>query len=53
MDILLDQDLGIGVKYIDYDKQIKYDTLTKLAIKRKSFEFNYIRRNENFVCCFN
>ncbi len=36
MDILLDQDLGIGVKYIDYDKQIKYDTLTKLAIKGKA-----------------
>ena len=36
MDILLDQDLGIGVKYIDYDKQIKYDTLTKLAIKEKA-----------------
>ena len=36
MDILLDRDLGIGVKYIDYDKQIKYDTLTKLAIKEKA-----------------
>ena len=34
-DILLDQDLGIGAKFIDYDMQIKYDTLTKLALKNK------------------
>ena len=34
-DILLHQELGIGVKYIDYEKQIQYDTLTKLAIKEK------------------
>ena len=34
-DILLDQDLGLGVKYIDYDMQLKYDTLTKLALKNK------------------
>ena len=34
-DILLDQELGIGVKFIDYDIQLKYDTLTKLALKNK------------------
>ena len=34
-DILLDQDLGLGVKYINYDMQLKYDTLTKLALKSK------------------
>ncbi len=34
-DILLDQDLGLGVRYIDYDMQIKYDTLTKRALKNK------------------
>lgn len=33
--ILLHQDLGIGVKYIDYDKQIQYDTLTKVALRSK------------------
>ena len=33
--ILLHQEMGIGVKYIDYDYQIEYDTLTKLAIKEK------------------
>lgn len=33
--VLLHQDLGIGVKYIDYDMQIQYDTLTKTAIKSK------------------
>ena len=32
-DILLHQEMGIGVKYIDYDKQIQYDTLSKAAIK--------------------
>ena len=32
-DILLNQNLGLGVKYINYDMQIKYDTLTKLALK--------------------
>ena len=37
-DILLNQEMGIGVKYIDYDMQIKYDTLTKLALKNKEFE---------------
>lgn len=36
-DILLHQDLGIGVKYIDYEKQIEYDTLTKYAVKNKIF----------------
>ena len=34
-DILLHQDIGIGVKYIDYDMQIKYDTLTKQALRNK------------------
>ena len=34
-DILLNQELGLGVKYIDYDMQIKYDTLTKLALRNK------------------
>ncbi len=34
-DILLDQELGLGVKYIDYDMQIKYDTLTKQALRNK------------------
>ena len=37
-DILLHQDLGIGVKYIDYDMQIKYDTLSKLALRNKLYE---------------
>ena len=44
-DILLDQDLGLGVKYIDYDMQIKYDTLTKLSSiikKRKKYENNKV-----------
>ncbi len=27
--VLLHQEMGIGVKYIDYDKQIQYDTLSK------------------------
>ena len=39
-DILLHQNLGIGVKYIDYDKQIKYDTLSKLALREKLLEEN-------------
>ena len=34
-DVLLHQDMGIGAKYIDYDKQVRYDTLSKLAIKNK------------------
>ena len=34
-DILLHQQMGIGVKYIDYDKQIKYDTISKIAINNK------------------
>jgi len=33
--ILLHQDMGIGVKYIDYEKQVQYDTLSKAAIKNK------------------
>ena len=35
--ILLHQDMGIGVKYIDYESQVEYDTLTKVAIKNKVF----------------
>ena len=34
-DVLLHQEMGIGAKYIDYDKQVKFDTLSKLAIKDK------------------
>ena len=33
--VLLHQDMGIGAKYIDYDIQIKYDTLSKQAIENK------------------
>ena len=33
--ILLHPELGIGVKYIDYDLQIRYDTLSKRAIRNK------------------
>ena len=40
-DILLDQELGLGVKYIDYDMQIKYDTLTKLALRNKEMNSVY------------
>lgn len=43
-DILLNQELGLGVKYIDYDLQIKYDTLTKLALKEK--ELNSVLSEE-------
>ena len=35
--ILLHQEMGIGVKYIDYEKQIQYDTLSKAAIRNKVF----------------
>lgn len=34
--ILLHQDLGIGVKYIDYERQVQYDTLTKSALRNKT-----------------
>jgi len=34
--ILLHQDMGIGVKYIDYEKQVQYDTLSKAAIRNKT-----------------
>lgn len=34
--ILLHQKLGIGVKYIDYEKQVQYDTLSKAAIRNKT-----------------
>ena len=33
--ILLHNEIGIGTKYIDYDMQIEYDTLTKSAISNK------------------
>lgn len=33
--VLLHQEMGIGVKYIDYEKQIQYDTLSKAAIRNK------------------
>ena len=33
--VLLHQEMGIGVKYIDYDKQIQYDTLSKAAMRNK------------------
>ncbi len=36
--ILLHQDLGIGVKYIDYEKQVQYDTLSKCAIRNVLYE---------------
>ena len=29
------QDLGIGVKYINYDEQIQYDTLSREALKKQ------------------
>lgn len=38
--ILLHQELGIGVKYIDYNMQIKYDTLTKKALRSKMLTEN-------------
>lgn len=31
--VLLHQDLGIGAKYINYNKQIQYDTLAREALK--------------------
>ncbi len=34
--LLLHQELGIGVKYIDYEKQVQYDTLSKAAVRNKS-----------------
>ena len=40
-DILLDQEIGLGVKYIDYDMQVKYDTLTKLALRNKELNSVY------------
>ena len=33
--VLLHQEMGIGVKYIDYDKQIQYDTLSKASSRSK------------------
>ena len=31
--VLLQQDMGIGAKYIDYNAQVQYDTLTRSAVK--------------------
>ena len=33
--ILLHPEIGIGVKYIDYDRQIEYDTLSKQAMRNQ------------------
>ena len=33
--VLLHQNMGIGVKYIDYERQVQYDTLSKVAIKSR------------------
>ena len=33
--ILLHHDMGFGVKYINYNKQIEYDTLSKSAVRNK------------------
>ena len=33
--ILLHNEIGLGTKYIDYEKQIEYDTLSKAAIANK------------------
>ena len=35
--ILLHQELGLGVKYIDYDKQVQYNTLSRVALRNKVF----------------
>lgn len=34
--ILLHQDIGIGPKYIDYERRIEYNTLAKVAIAQKN-----------------
>ena len=36
-DILLHNEIGLGTKYIDYEKQIEYDTLSKSAISNKLY----------------
>ena len=36
--VLLHQNLGIGAKYIDYNMQIQYNTLSKIAIRHKMYE---------------
>lgn len=33
--ILLHHDMGFGLKYINYEKQIEYDTLSKVAMRNK------------------
>lgn len=35
--LILHQDLGIGVKYINYERQVQYDTLSKSAVKDKVY----------------
>ena len=35
--VLINQELGLGVKYINYDMQIEYDTLSKTAIRNKMY----------------
>ena len=34
--ILLDQDMGFGPKYINFERKIEYNTIAKEAIKIKS-----------------
>ena len=36
--LLLHQELGIGVKYINYEKQVQYDTLSKSALRNQIFK---------------
>ncbi len=38
--VLMHQEIGIGAKYIDYNAQVQYDTLTREAVKN-------VIRNEN------
>ncbi len=33
--VLLHQDLGLGPNYVDYEKRLSYETVAKVAIKRK------------------
>lgn len=36
--LLLHQELGVGVKYINYEKQVQYDTLSKSALRNQIFK---------------
>ena len=48
-EILLHQDIGIGVKYIDYDKQIKYD---EEIIKSQDYALWYdVIKNNGVIDC--